>query len=226
MRVRLTLDRTIKASDILTSLTILVSVIALLVSWTRDREIRTREQADRIRVAAAKTIAKLERWEAIQLSLYSELQPTYVELSEGLVTRFDVVASRDLLWKRITALRTHIASRLLDEGVETAYVDLVAYHAPVRETFAKVMADLRAAEEEASRRLLATTEAAILAFEGKQGSYQTAHLGNALRAATVTVERDFRQQARGHITRVQDSLYSLLSATDAQILRRSRDAIP
>ena len=135
------IEWTIKASDLLTSLTIVVSVVALLVSWTKDQDVRTREQADKVRTAAAKTIAKLERWEAIQLSLYSELQPIYVEVSEGLAKQFDVVTSRDLLWKRINTLRVKIAARVLDEAVETAYVDLFAYHPSIRGTFQGVMAD-------------------------------------------------------------------------------------
>lgn len=219
--MRLSLDRTIKASDILTSLTIFLSVVALLVSWTKDRDVRTREQADRVRTAAAKTIAKLERWEAIQLSLYSELQPTYVEVSEAMAKQFDVVQSRDLLWKRINALRVKIASRVLDEGVETAYVDLLAYHPPIRQSFLKVMADLRAAEDGASRQLLATTEIAILSFEGKRVGYQTAQLGNALRAAARAVEVDFREKTRSRLEGIQNYLYHLLSLSDEQLLFRS-----
>lgn len=221
LEMRLNLDRTIKASDVLTSLTILVSVVALLVSWTKDRDIRTREQADRVRTAAAKTIAKLERWEAIQLSLYSELQPTYVEVSEAMAKQFNVASSRDLLWKRINALRAKIASRVLDEAVETAYVDLFAYHPSIRGTFQEVMADLRTAEKEASLQLLAETERAILSFEGKQSGYQTAQLGNALRAVAHTVEVEFRKRIASRLTGIQDYLYRLLSLTDEQLLIRS-----
>jgi hypothetical protein len=112
----LIVDRTLKAGDVLTSLTIIVSVVALITTLTKERDTRTREQADRVRVAAAKTLAKLERWQSLQLSLYQELQPVYVDVSESLARRFDVVAARDYLWKQVNAQRVRIAARILDVG--------------------------------------------------------------------------------------------------------------
>lgn len=79
---RLTFDRTIALKDILTSLSILVSIAALLFAWGQDRQIREREQADRIRAAAAETLAKVERWEELSLWFFQDIQPLYVETSE------------------------------------------------------------------------------------------------------------------------------------------------
>jgi hypothetical protein len=84
----MTVDRTIKISDLLTSLTILVSVITLTVSWSKDRLTREKEQADRVRSAAAKTLTQLDRWQALQLSIFRELQPVFVETSEMLVDNY------------------------------------------------------------------------------------------------------------------------------------------
>src|SRR5438876_1156154 len=120
----LTLDKTIKASDLLTSVTIIVSVVALVITWTKDRDVRVREQADRVRTAAAKTLAKLERWQILQLSLYDQLQPVFVETSEMLEKEFNVIGTRDYLWKQINAQHTSISAKVLEEGFETAYVDL------------------------------------------------------------------------------------------------------
>jgi hypothetical protein len=87
----MTVDRTIKISDLLTSLTILVSVITLTVSWSKDRLTREKEQADRVRSAAAKTLTQLDRWQALQLSIFRELQPVFVETSEMLVDNFNSI---------------------------------------------------------------------------------------------------------------------------------------
>ena len=104
--MRLKLDWSIKVSDLLTSITIVVSVIALLISWSKDREAKLTEQANRVRIAAATAIAKLDRWQALQLSMYRELQPTYVEMSELLTDRYDVQRVRDQFWKRVNIERT------------------------------------------------------------------------------------------------------------------------
>src|SRR5712672_1543551 len=101
-------DRTIRLTDVLTSVTVIVSVVALTITWTKDRDTRVREQANHVRVAAADTLAKLERWKALQLSLYDDLQPAFVETSEMLSTDFNVIRARDQLWKKINAARTKI----------------------------------------------------------------------------------------------------------------------
>ena len=101
-------DRTIKAGDILTSITVMLSVIALVLSLAKDRATRVSDQANKVRAAAASAIVKLDRWQAVQLSMYQELQPTFVELSEELAKRYDVVATRDKFWRQVNLVRTRV----------------------------------------------------------------------------------------------------------------------
>jgi hypothetical protein len=56
------LKREITIGDILTFLSIIVSVVALLSVWFKEMQIRKKEKANKVRTAAAKTLAKLERW--------------------------------------------------------------------------------------------------------------------------------------------------------------------
>ncbi len=217
--MRLRLDRTVKASDILTSLTIVVSVIALLLSWGKDREIRTKEQADRVRTAAARTLAKLERWQSLQLSLYQELQPVFVETSEMLAKNFDVIVARDHLWKAVNNQRVKISARVLDEGLETAYVDLFAHYPAVRQAFIDALARLRKAEEIAVASLLSRTQGAVLSLKRKRVGYQTAELGNALRNAADTSREHFITETNTALDPIRNQLYRLISRTDSEILK-------
>ena len=223
MAVSLELDRTVKASDVLTSLTIIVSVTALLISWTKDRDARTRENADRVRSAAAQTLAKLERWEELQVALYRELQPAYVETSEMLTKEFDVIAARDYLWKQINAQHIRVAGRVLDEGIETAYVQLFAYHPSVRQSFLGSMEGLKAAEEAAIAQLLLDTQGAVMSFKAKKAGYSTADLGNALREASFKVEAKFRKESGRALSPIRDELYTMITGSDAALLSRGTD---
>ncbi len=219
----LTFDRNIKASDVLTSLTIIISIVALVTTWTKDRESREREQADRVRASAAKTLAKLERWQGLQLSLYQELQPVYVETSELLEKHFSVVAARDHLWKQINLQRVRIASRVLDEGIETAYVDLFAYRPSIRGPFLLAVSQLKAEESAATERLLIDTQAAAMSFDGKKSSYTTAMLGNALRAASSRIKDGFSKQSNVVLEPIRQELYAVVSADDKTLLYAPRN---
>ena len=108
-------DNTIKAGDILTSVTVLLAVITLVVSLAKDRATRVTDQANKVRSAAATTLVKLDRWQALQLSLYQELQPNFVELSEDLARQYDVVVVRDRFWKQVGQGRAKLAKQILDE---------------------------------------------------------------------------------------------------------------
>jgi hypothetical protein len=165
--------------------TIIVSVVALVITWTKDRDVRVHEQADRVRAAAAKTLAKLERWQTLQLSLYDQLQPVFVETSEVLDKEFNVIGTRDYLWKQINAQHTSISAKGLEEGFETAYIDLFAYYPSIRRTFLDVVVSLKAAEQSAVESLLLDTQRAVMSFEGNKSAYSTARLGNALRETNL-----------------------------------------
>jgi hypothetical protein len=166
-------------------------VFALIIAWTKDRDVRVREQADRVRAAAAETLAKLERWQALQLSLYDQLQPILVETSEIFDREFNIIVARDYLWKQINAEHTRISSKVLDEGFETAYVDLFAYYPTIRHKFLDVVDSLKATEQNAIESLLLNTQDAVTSFQGKKSTYSTAQLGNALRAAVAHTRKEF-----------------------------------
>jgi hypothetical protein len=145
--MRIKLDWSVKVGDILTCLTILVSVVALLISWSKDRTAGEAEQADRIRAAAANAVTKLDRWQALQLSFYQELQPVFVETSEALREKYDVVRVRDQLWKSINAKRTRIASKILEEQIETVYAGLLSHFPAARAKFVDAFANLSNIED-------------------------------------------------------------------------------
>lgn len=176
-----------------------------------------------MRTAAAKTLAKFERWQGLQKSLYSELQPTYVETSEILLTDFNIVSARDGLWKKINAQRVRISDRVLSESIETAYVDLFAYYPSIRVAFLAAIAKLDDSEDVASSKLLEDTQAAVMAFEGKKAGYSSAMLGNALRNAAAPIEKQFVQDTNGILEPIRDDLYTLISSDDDTILTKSKN---
>jgi len=110
------LNPEITVGNILTILSIFVLVIALLIPWSKDQRIRKKDHADKVRNAAGKTLAKLERWEELSLRYYQDVQPLFVEASEKLAKGFHVVAVRDFLWrvKRILVRRTPFPSSTVD----------------------------------------------------------------------------------------------------------------
>lgn len=216
------IEWTIKISDVLTSVTIIVSVVALLLSLAKDRAAKAAGQADRVRAAAAVAISKLDRWQALQVSLYQELQPGFVELSESLAEKYDVQHIRDQFWKRVNFARTNITQKVLDEQLGTAYSDLLSHFPAARRTFTDAFAKLSGVESAVTKSYLAKSEKAILSLEGKQKTYTTPTLGKALRKAATEHSDELLAKTEAVIAPVREFLFHVISLADTEILAASR----
>ena len=220
--MRLELEKTVKVGDVLTSLTIIVSVIALLLSFAKDRDAKVSEQANKVRSSTANALVKLDRWQGLQLSLYQELQPYYVETSEMLVSEFDVVKARDSFWKKVNIERTRVAKPILDEQLGTAYTDLLSHFPAARMKFVEVFAALSAIENEVTENFLYDCEQSILGLKGQERSYQTPTLGNALRKHALANSAALKTKSEEKISPLRAYLFSVISMDDEQIVKASR----
>src|SRR3954452_16766570 len=97
----LSFNNEIKTSDLPTSFAILISASAFLYSWSSDRALQIRRQADVVRIACAVTVEKIDRWEELTLSTFDRVQKNIVEATE--IAVIGDAASRvkalDFLWK-------------------------------------------------------------------------------------------------------------------------------
>jgi hypothetical protein len=91
----------IKLSDLLTIGSVAVAAAALLGAWVKDRRLRKREYADKVRQASARALGALERWKEVSLSLFDQIQPLLTDADAMLVKEQDVVTTRDFLWRAL-----------------------------------------------------------------------------------------------------------------------------
>lgn len=216
----MTFDWKITFGDVLTVVSILISVWTLVNSWRKDRLLRQRELADKVRAAAAKTLTKLERWEELSLALFFECQPFFVKVSEDLAKKFDIVAARDFLWRELNSVYLKIMANIRAEEIETAYADLYVYHPEARKMFHESLLHLKSEHEQAFTELLAKTQDAIMAFDGEKKKYQTAELGNALRAAAKQVRERYSQALNQKMKTPQKFLFDLIAQSDETMLAK------
>jgi hypothetical protein len=172
-----------------------------------------------VRSAAAKTLTQLDRWQALQLSIFRELQPVFVEASEMLVDNFNVIKVRDYLWKTINIQRTHIASKVLEEQIGTAYVDLLSHFPTVRSVFLNAFNQLKQTEARIMEAFLADTEGDVLSLYERKNEYTTAMLGNALRRTAVKHSEQLETSTNQIIQPVREFLFEIIGKADKEILK-------
>jgi hypothetical protein len=216
----MTVDSTISVGDLLTSLSILVAVGTLAASWWRDRQLRRGEIADRIRAAAGRTIARLERWEEIIQALFVESQPVFVEVSEQLAKDFDAASARDRLWRELNRVRLTLLQEIRREEIETSYVEICTYHPHLRETFSQVVSKIKSTENAIFDGFLKETELDVLHYSGTDAqSYDSAWLGNRLRATAKTWSLQCREDVAAASSSLRGLLIALVAQSNGELLR-------
>jgi len=218
------LDRTVKVGDILTAGALVLSAVTLASSWSKEQEIETRQDADRVRTAAAKCIGKLDRWQSLHLATYEELQVVYVQASERVSRSMaDLGATRDFVWKEVVAAHTRATARVSEEQIEVAYGELLAAFPSLRTDLMATFEELRGADEKNLESFLLETQAAVLNVELK--GYSPTVLGNALRAAAAKSRSKFVSDTGPILGTMRRRLFDIVQRDDRAIVERRQVAM-
>jgi hypothetical protein len=220
--MKIQFDPQVKAGDILTSVSVFLSAIALIVSLAKDRDTRIADQANKVRLAAATTLVKLDRWQNVQDSFYDELQPDFVAFSQDLKKEFDVVEVRDRFWIKGVQARARIQKQVSDEQLTTGYVDLLTHFPAAR---GKVISAFTSAETLAKRTIesfMSNCEQAILQLEGKETTYHTASLGNSFRREARLSTKKLNDETDKEFAPVRQYLLTVIALPDDKLVNASR----
>lgn len=210
--------RRARVADLLTAASVLVAAITLWYSWAKDREIRVRDQADRVRGAAAKTLAKLQRWKDLSLSLCPDADSVFIDTSAKLFDGSRPSEVKDFSWKNLESLRTQLAERIRAEEIEMAYVDLDAYQPYIYRRLEEAVQSLKNEEAKNFSDLQQQVDVAVLSFSKTKFS-DTGAVGDQLRDACTDWYQDaFRKKIDAQLDPILKLLADLISAPDEQVL--------
>jgi len=213
----------ITVGDILTLITISITLGTLYTAWLQNRRLKEKEMANGIRNACATVLGKLERWQELSLSLFENTQPLYIETSELLARNRNVIQTRDYLWKRLTVARNTLRQSVLEEKLELAYTDLYSYSPKLVDAFMTVIAQLKTAETEVFSDFLEQTQQNVLDYAGKLSGYTSAMLGNDLRDTTHSIREAFEGQTTGTIQPFKQTLTTLLQESDKHLIQKNHE---
>jgi hypothetical protein len=220
--LRFQLSREVKLGEVLTSLTVIVSLITLTINWALERQKNQKEQANLVRIAASESWDKLDRWREISSS-YQDLDPIFVETSEILKREKDDRAARDFLWKNLINSKAKNDRQILEEKLEQASAKLYSYDPELYKVFACTIRKLREAREEAFSHLLNGTQDVILESNPKDW-HRTELIGNNLRGVLGDYRRKLQDSIAPPLEQTRSVLFQIIRRKDDEI--NSRDVQP
>lgn len=206
--------------EILTVVSILVSILVLLYAWRKDRVLKKKEYADRIRHASGLVTAKLERWRELALRFFDDVQPLITDADTMLIKEQKAILTRDFLWRGLVTARAASTRRILEEQIEIAYADLYGYDARIRTLFTSAVHLLREIDESTFGEVLEETQANVLNLSGAEGEVQSAHLGNALRETCADLASQLGSKLDEVLVPFREEMIKLIEANDSDIFNK------
>ena len=210
------LERGVRFGDVLTSLTIGVSVTGLLISWYKDRTLRKRERADSVRRAAAETLGRLDSWSEWHDAMYDAVDPLFVKSSRMLEADWDWLSTRDWLWRKMQEHRTSVVERSLSGDFQLTYAEIVMFQPAFRPWIVARIADLRSCERTVYAGFVEGCQTVIrtASQEWTREEYTPAMLGNQLRGIAERSRIRFRDESQPQQQELSSVLESLVELPD------------
>jgi hypothetical protein len=216
------LVKEIKIGDFITAFAILLSLVSLLISLREDRRLLKREQADRVRNAAARTLAKLDRWKEISLLMFAQMDIVFVDTSKLWAKGERGETLRDELWERLDRVRVKSLKSITKEEIETAYQDLYSFDPYVRDYFEKLLNLLKDEEEVMFRlALLPGVQNILDEMERMNCNRQTATFRNPLMEHSTAIKGVYESRLNRLLAEVSGRLLELIGKKDNEILSRN-----
>jgi hypothetical protein len=206
--------------DYITAVSVLVSVAGLIYTWTKDRLFRRQEYADRIRTAAATTMAKLERWQEIAIQYFEDLEPATVNAALDVADGTDPLRVGKQLWRDSVSARATWAERVMKEEIELAYVHLYAHDLDVQERFADVIRRLDEIGKRIYRRCLVQTQDRVLAYRSVTDDALRGRLGPELRGILLRSAADLQAESDAILAGFRKEVERIVQMDDRLLLSR------
>jgi hypothetical protein len=211
----------VSIGDLLTVATILLSLATLALSLRKDRLRSRRDYADAVRQAGAITVAALDRLRELLLRFFEDIQLCITEADVRLTTTGDVIATRDALWRALVEHRAIASGRVTAENIESIYATLYRYDPRVRDLFLETLRRMKSIDRRIYGDLLTETQTDVLGFQLVDPPFESAQLGNCLRASTHDLGLRCNAELEAAMLPYRSSILSLITSTDVAIYNRT-----
>ncbi len=208
-----------RIGELLTSASVLIALLGFLYTWHKDRSLRTKEYADKVRAAAAMTLAKVDRCESLFLSFIHRIRPIFTEMNELLQQTKSPYACRDQFWKQMIAIRLSIYEQFSEEQIEIAYAPLFAHQGEIYDLFKNAIEKAKQAEDNFFWDLMGECQKAILDLPDQMQTVDPA-LSNKLLDISSYYHKQYAREFSLLLDEIRQFLRGMVTASDERIVSR------
>lgn len=191
-----------------------------MVSWSKDRQIKKKEYADKVRHAASTLIAKIERLAELSYRFFDDIQPLITDTDILVSKEQGITSARDFLWRGLVAKHSDLLSRIVDEQIEMAYVDLYGYDPKVQSLFLTTIEQIKAVDTTIHVAVLSLTQDDVLSLKKLDSPPMSAQLGNKLRNTCFMLSSETQSLMKEAVQIFRVEMLKIITAKDTDIYNK------
>lgn len=221
--MRILLDRTVKLPDIMTILSFLLAVVALVVSLKKDRDAESVGRLNEIRRILSMSLSDLKRLVEINGSIFIEVPPKIIQATEIWGRTGDVGSARDDIWKEVDLISLRSKNIIQNEKILLSYVQVYSINPLVAEEVRQAITELNNLETIIKNDIQIAVQTAIMRFDNLSNR-DTAKMGNSIRDNVGRLWVFFRSEMSKIVDPVEKKYIEYLAMNNAELdLAMSRD---
>jgi len=221
--LKITFDPTIKLSDVITSLSFVLAVLALVLSQQKERSAIKAAQVSEARTVLSVSLTKLERWKDVSLSVFADVQPLIIQTTEIWAKDGNVEAARDYLWRELNQLIALVDRGIATEQIKVAHVSLYPISDSLPQRFRETIREMTNASDRIRTELILAMQDVVLGFQNVGDPRITAVMGNRLREVVDPLRHRLDVQTDALIEPVRQRILAGLGLDEDALWRASRE---
>lgn len=170
----------ISVGELLTALSIIISLIGVLITWNKNQQIAISNEATRMRELSIQAFSNVQQWQEEEQLFFNQVDVLIKQVSRTYTETNDRILTRDMFWEGVTQLRNDLDTKIISKDLKTFHFQLLNKGIDQDSVFITTIALLEKLVQFNFEAYLKETELAILLKEINDPR-ESAILGNYLR---------------------------------------------
>lgn len=211
-------DWTVKLSDILTSLSFVLAIIALVYNQAKDRSLADANRVQETRGLLSDSLGRLQRLRRLELSLFTDLGQKIVQTTEIWSREGNVVAARDYIWREIDGVYLEKVRTAQQEELQLGQIGLYKLNTLLAERYRTKISEIEQLFAMTKEDMQEHSQQAVLSFQNDQSERVTAVMGNSLRQVVGEELARFDLNQKELSGPIEDEIVGHLKLGDSALL--------
>ncbi|MEQ8302913.1 MAG: hypothetical protein RIB47_05950 [Cyclobacteriaceae bacterium] len=203
--------------EVLTSVSILISMTGVMFSWKQDRQIEIKKQATQMKELSIQAFSNVLSWKDLNLYLFDRAEVLIEDVCVEFAQHQDNIQARDLYWREITQYKNDLDYEILEKDLKTFHFVLLNNGLDHDSTFIRTVTYINKLIDLNHKQYLKDMQSVILS-EAKANAKQTAILGNKLRAVNDQYRSGTLEIFQTESRNLQSYLQGIIVKSDRELV--------